>query len=193
MSITTDIKLQTEFLRTSVKKPIVIVGHMGSGKTTISQKLATAFGWDFVESDKEIVLREKRSIPEIFGPNNKNEDEFRRIEREVIATLLDYEVPRIVGIGGGAFIQKPTRALIKEKAVSIYLKAAIEELYRRIGDDPNRPMLRIKETPEDSLRYLDEVRGPIYADADITVETYDEPEEETLNRVINTLYTHLNP
>ena len=191
MSITSEIELQLEFLRVNVEKPIVLVGHMGSGKTTISKALAKALGWGFVEADDHIVDEEGMSIPDIFEQHG--EPHFRDVERRVTEKLLNYEAPRVVGIGGGAFIETQTRGVIKEKAVSVYLKATVEELFRRIGDDPNRPMLKSKETPLASLQHLDTIRGPFYEQADLTVLTQDEPEQETLNRVISALYSHANP
>lgn len=187
----TDVELQKQFLKVSVNKPIVIVGLMGAGKTSISKKLAEELDYNFVDSDHVIVKHEGMEIKDIFA--EKGEPYFREVEREVIRQLLEDSTPHVLGIGGGAFMNDQTRHLIKGSATSIYLRATLGVLMERIPDASSRPMLQTKVTPQESMAALMEIRAPYYEQADITVDTLSEPEQETLNRVINALYTHLKP
>lgn len=176
-----------------MEHPLVIIGLMGAGKTSIGMMLAEELGYDFVDSDDVIVEREKRSIPEIFGENNKNEPEFRRIEREVIQDLMLDSTPHIIGTGGGAFMNVDTRKAIKKSGTSIFLKASLDVLAERVGKGKGRPLLTAGNNPREVLDKFMKERYPIYSEADLIVETRAETQEETFNRVINALYTHLKP
>ena len=188
MSITVNIDLQIEFLRVHLEKPVIIVGLMGAGKTSIGKMLAEKLGYDFVDSDEVIVKREEREISKIFEQDG--EPHFRMVEREVIADLMIETKPHIIGTGGGAFMNDDTRALVKASdAVSIFLKADLDVLLERVGDGEGRPLLQ--GDPAGKLQELMDIRYPVYGEADLTVETRSEKPEETLDRVIDTLYNHL--
>lgn len=171
-------------------KHIVLVGTGGAGKTSLGEVLAEFLGMNFIDSDEVIINREQRSIPEIFA--DKGEPYFRHLERQAFADLIAEETPHIIGSGGGAFMNDATRALIKEKALSIFIKADIEVLLSRIGEGEGRPMYEGKDTRA-VLEDLIATRYPIYEEADIIVETLNEPMEKTLVRLTESLYTHLKP
>lgn len=169
-------------------RPIVLVGLMGAGKTTIGRRLAAKLGLRFVDSDAEIENAAGRSIPEIF--EDFGEAEFRDGERKVIARLLD-EGPMVLATGGGAFMASETRARVKASGISIWLKADIPLLVERVGRRDTRPLLR-RGNPAEVLERLAEERYPFYAEADITVESGAGPHEnvvETIIRALNDLVT----
>jgi shikimate kinase len=172
------------------QKHIVLVGTGGAGKTSIGTVLAEFLGLEFMDSDEVIIDREQRSIPDIFA--DKGEAYFRDLERQAFTDLMAESTPHIIGSGGGAFMNDETRALIKEKALSIFLKADIEVLLQRIGSGEGRPMYEGQDTRA-VLEGLIKTRYPVYAEADLIVETYDEPLEKTLVRLTEALYTHLKP
>ena len=167
-----------------MKKPIIMVGLMGAGKTSIGQMLAEALGYDFIDSDDVIVTKEGRTIPNIF--TQSGEPYFRDVERTVIGDLMQAVEPYVIGTGGGAFMNDETRALIKEKGISVFLKADLEVLLERVGDGEGRPL--IEGDPAGKLKALMDSRYPIYSEADITVETLSEPVEQTMGRVKDALY-----
>ncbi len=169
---------------------IVLVGTGGAGKTSLGEILAEFLGMEFIDSDEVVINREQRAIPEIFA--DKGEPYFRDLERQAFKNLIAEETPHIIGSGGGAFMNDETRALIKENALSIFIKADIEVLLSRIGDGEGRPMYEGQDTRA-VLEDLIEKRYPIYEEADIIVDTYEEPLEKTLVRLTEALYTHLNP
>lgn len=171
-------------------KHIVLVGTGGAGKTSLGEVLAEFLGMEFIDSDEVIIDHEQRSIPEIFA--DKGEFYFRDLERQAFKDLMTSDTPYIIGSGGGAFMNDETRALIKEKALSIFIKADLEVLLQRIGEGEGRPLYEGKDTRA-VLEKLIEDRYPIYEEADLIVETFEEPMEKTLVRVTETLYTHLNP
>ena len=171
-------------------KHVVLVGTGGAGKTSIGRLLASGLGVEFIDSDEVIIDREQSGIADIFA--NKGESYFRDLERQVIQELIASQTPYLIGTGGGAFMNDQTRTLIQETALSLFLKADIEVLLKRIGDGEGRPLYEGQDT-RGVLEDLIGARYPVYAEADLTVETYDEPIEETLARVTDTLYTHLKP
>lgn len=171
-------------------KHIVLVGTGGAGKSTIGEVLAEFLGFEFIDSDEVIINKQQSSIPAIFA--EKGEAHFRELEMQAFKELIAQDVPHIIGSGGGAFMNDETRTLIKEEALSIFLKADIEVLLSRIGSGEGRPMYEGKDMRE-VLEGLIKTRYPIYEEADITVETEDEPLEKTLVRLTEALYTHLNP
>lgn len=169
---------------------IVLVGTGGAGKTSLGEILADFLGMQFIDSDEVIINAEQRSIPEIFA--DKGEAYFRELEKQAFQELMEEKTPHVIGSGGGAFMNDETRSLIKEKAISIFIKADIDVLMSRIGEGEGRPMYDGKDTKA-VLEELIEKRYPIYEEADLVVETYEEPLEKTLIRLTETLYTHLNP
>ncbi len=169
----------------AVTRPIVLVGLMGAGKTTIGRRLAAALALPFLDADAEIERAAGLSIPEIF--ERHGEPEFRRGERRVIARLLE-RAPHVLATGGGAFMDAETRALVKAKAVSVWLKAPLDVLLRRVEKRDNRPLLK-QGDPEAVMRRLMDERYPVYAEADVTVETNHQPHAASVGAVLAALAT----
>ena len=159
------------------------MGLSGVGKSTIGRRLAASLGMPFRDADAEVEIAAGRPIAEIF--QNYGEQAFRDGERRVIARLLT-EAPHVLATGGGAFMNPKTRALIKEKAVSVWLKADIEVLARRVSRKESRPLLAGKD-PIDVLTEQARDRYPAYAEADITVETGDVPHQVAVDAIVQAL------
>ncbi|MDB5468699.1 MAG: shikimate kinase [Caulobacter sp.] len=168
------------------KKTIALVGLMGVGKSSVGRRLATALDLPFKDADTEIETAAGRSIPEIF--KTFGEAEFRDGERRVIARLLD-EGPMVLATGGGAFMNAATRALLADKAMTIWLKADVEILARRVGRKDNRPLVQDKD-PLAVLTALAQIRYPVYAQADITVELGETPHQESVAAILRALEAH---
>ncbi len=168
-------------------KTLVLVGMMGAGKTAIGRRVAARLGLPFVDADAEIEAAAGCSIPDIFELHG--EAAFRDGERRVIRRLLEGPV-RVLATGGGAFMDPETRRLIAERAVSLWLRADLDTLWRRVRRRDDRPLLRT-ENPRETLRQLIEERYPVYAEADIVVDSTDAPREETVERVLAALRDHL--
>lgn len=166
-----------------IDRPIVLVGLMGAGKSTVGKRLARRLGMAFVDSDDEIERAADRSIPEIF--DQFGEENFRDGERRVIARLIE-GAPRVIATGGGAFLNDQTRALILERCIAIWLDADTETLAERVLRRGNRPLLRGKD-PRPVLRNLAEVRNPVYAEAHFHVRSHPAPHEKTVDRIIEVL------
>ncbi len=167
---------------------IVLIGMMGSGKTSVGRPLAARLGIDFADADAEIEAAHRMSIPEMFARHG--EPYFRDGERRVLARLL-VEGPKVVATGGGAFMNAETRAQIAEKGVSIWLKADFDVLIRRVRLRANRPLLQTPD-PEGTLRKLIDDRYPTYALADVTVVSNDGPHEKIAAQTIKALMSYLN-
>jgi len=165
------------------RKTIALVGLMGVGKTSIGRRLAAVLGMPFRDADAEVEAAAGRSVAEIF--EQYGEAAFRDGERRVIARLLD-EPPHVLATGGGAFVNPETRALIKQKAVSVWLKADLDVLVKRVGRKDTRPLLSGKD-PLEVLSRLAEERYPAYAEADITVETGDTAHHLAVDAIIKAL------
>jgi shikimate kinase len=168
-------------------RTIALVGLMGVGKSSVGRRLANALDMPFRDADAEVEAAAGRSVSEIF--NDLGETAFRDGERRVIARLLDQE-PHVLATGGGAFIPLETRALIKCKAISVWLKADLEILARRVSRKDTRPLLAGKD-PLEVLQVQAEARYPAYAEADLTVETCDAAHHVTVDQVIRALSEHL--
>lgn len=164
-------------------RSIVMVGLMGAGKSSIGRRLATRLGLPFVDADTEIEAAAGCSIAEFF--ERHGEDEFRHGERRVIARLLEDE-PKVLATGGGAFMDEETRAAIAHAGISVWLRADLDTLIRRTARRSDRPLLN-KGDPASTLESLMETRHPVYAQADIVVESDDGPPEETVERVVDAL------
>jgi len=167
-------------------KTIVLVGLMGAGKTTIGRRLAAALQLPFVDADVEIASAAGRSIPEIFA--ERGECEFRRGERQVIARLLAGPV-HVLATGGGAFIDPQTRALVKERGTSIWLKAPLDVLMKRVARRDDRPLLR-EDDPRAVMERLMQERYPLYAEADLTIESSAGPHNQAAAAIIAALRTY---
>lgn len=159
------------------------MGLSGVGKSSIGRRLATALGMPFRDADAEVEAAAGRPIAEIF--EQYGEAAFRDGERRVIARLLA-EPPHVLATGGGAFMHPETRQLIKEKAISVWLKADIEILARRVSRKDSRPLLAGRD-PADVLAAQARDRYPVYAEADLAVETGDTPHLVAVDAILKAL------
>jgi shikimate kinase len=164
-------------------KTIALVGLSGVGKSSVGRRLASALGMPFRDADVEVEAAAGRPIAEIFA--QYGEPAFRDGERRVIARLLA-EAPHVLATGGGAFVQPETRKLIKAQAISIWLKADIEVLAKRVGRKENRPLLAGKD-PLEVLAAQARERYPAYAEADIEVETGDTAHQVAVEAILRVL------
>ena len=164
-------------------RSIVLVGMMGSGKSSIGRRLAARLGIAFVDADSEIEQAAGMTIAEIF--ERHGEPYFRAGEARVIARLLD-QGPQVLATGGGAFMNADTRAAIGRKGVSIWLKAELEVLMKRIKRRGDRPLLKTDD-PAATLTALIEQRYPIYAEADVTVLSRDVPHDSIVDEIVTAL------
>lgn len=170
------------------QRSLVLVGLMGAGKSTVGRRLATQLGMPFCDADTEIERAAGQTISEIFEQHG--EDFFRRGERRVIARLLSGS--RIVlATGGGAFMNEETRALIAERAISVWLKADFDLLMKRVLRRDHRPLLQ-QGDPYETMRGLMDLRYPIYAKADLTIDAHDGPHSLTVNRIVDDLEDYIN-
>jgi shikimate kinase len=164
-------------------RSIVLVGLMGSGKSTVGRRLSARLGMDFADADDEIESAAALTISDIF--ERFGEDHFRDGERRVIARLLA-DKPLVLATGGGAFINAETRALILDSSICIWLDADIETLVERVGRRSHRPLLKDRDAAT-VLRDLAEVRNPIYAQAHLRVASGDSPHEYTVRAILEAL------
>ena len=165
---------------THLTRTVALVGMMGSGKSSVGKRLAARLGVAFRDTDTEIEQVAGCSVAEIF--ETLGEPAFRDGERKVIARLLQ-EPPHVLATGGGAFIDHDTRAEIRAQAVSVWLRAPIELLLARVGRRDSRPLLRhgdLRATLEELLH----VREPIYAEADVVVDSQDGPHAACVDRIL---------
>jgi shikimate kinase len=169
------------------RRTIALVGLMGVGKSSVGRRLANTLGLSFRDADSEVEAAAGRSIPDIFA--ELGEAAFREGERKVIARLLE-EPPHVLATGGGAFMDPKTRELIKEKAVSVWLKTDLEVLARRIGRKDTRPLL-IGKDPMEVLKAHAAARYPTYAEADVTVETGDAAHHVSVDQLLRALSAYL--
>jgi shikimate kinase len=168
---------------------VVLVGMMGVGKSSIGRRLGARMGVPFVDADAEIEKAAGMSIADIF--DRHGEAYFRSGEARVIARLLDGG-PQVLATGGGAVMNADTRAAIKAKGVSIWLSAELDLLMRRINKRKNdRPML-LTADPAATLRQLVVEREPVYAQADITVQSREVPHDAIVTEIIRALAAFLN-
>jgi len=168
-------------------KPLVLVGMMGAGKTTVGRRLAARLNRQFLDSDEEIEKAAQMSIPEIF--EQRGEPEFRAGETRVIARVLK-EHKVVLATGGGAFVNLETRALMKAEAVTVWLKAEVDILFERVSRRSNRPLLKTAN-PRATLEKLIEERYPIYAEADVIVLSRDVPQEVVAGDIVDAVLAHI--
>ena len=167
----------------NIDRTLVLVGLMGAGKTTIGRRLAQRLALRFSDADSEIEAAAGCSISDIFTAHG--EAAFREGERRVIARLIR-EAPCVLATGGGAFIDPGTRALIKKQAISVWLRADLEVLRKRVIRRSNRPLLA-KGDARKILKDLMATRYPIYGEADIVVDSVDGPHDALVETVIGRL------
>jgi shikimate kinase len=165
------------------RRSVVLIGLMGAGKTAVGRRLANRLDLPFIDADTEIEEAAGASISEIFAEHG--EAYFRQGERKVIARLLEHG-PQVLATGGGAYMNPDTRANIKAHGLSVWLKADIKVLMKRVGRRDNRPLLAAGD-PEKVMNKLMEERYPIYAEADVTVESRDVPHDVIVGAVIDAL------
>jgi shikimate kinase len=170
------------------QRAVVLVGMMGSGKSSVGRRLAGRLGLPFVDADAEIETAAGMTIPEIFA--QRGEAEFRDGERRVIARVLATRAPLVLATGGGAFMNGETRARIGELGISIWLKAEPDILMRRVRKRSNRPLLQTAD-PEGTLRRMLAEREPVYALADLTIISRDDPQEVVVGEIVAALAQHL--
>jgi shikimate kinase len=168
-------------------RPIVMVGMMGAGKSSIGRRLATRLGLPFVDADAEIEQAANLTIDEIFETHG--EAYFRDGERRVIQRLLD-GAPKVLATGGGAFVNPETRAAIRSSAVSIWLKADRDLILSRVKRRSNRPLLKTAD-PEAVVDRLLAERSPIYAEADIHIQSRDVAHELVIEDIVAALDDYL--
>ena len=166
-------------------QPITLVGLMGVGKTTIGRRLAARMNRAFMDADAEVEAAAGRTVAEIFA--DFGEAAFRDGERKVIARLLSEPKPMILALGGGAFMDPDTRALIKARAVSVWLRADVETLFERVMRKPGQRPLLETEDPKAVLERLHAERAPVYAQADIIVDSDAVSHDTTVQRLIKAL------
>ncbi|MBD2747672.1 shikimate kinase [Microvirga sp. BT688] len=164
-------------------RSLVLVGLMGAGKSTVGRRLAQSLKLPFRDADHEIEAAAGMTIPEIFAVHG--EEHFRDGERRVIARLLQ-EGPIVLATGGGAFMNEETRGRIAERGISIWLKADLDVLMRRVRKRSTRPLLQNPD-PEGTMRRLMDLRHPVYATADITVDSHEAPHDKVVTELIKAL------
>lgn len=169
------------------RRTVALVGLMGVGKSSVGRRLANALSLPFRDADAEVETAAGRSISDIFS--ELGEAAFRDGERRVIARLLD-QPPHVLATGGGAFMSPETRQLIKSKALSVWLKTDLDVLARRVGRKTTRPLIADRD-PMEVLQAQADVRYPVYAEADVVVETGDAPHHQTVDQVIRALSAYL--
>jgi shikimate kinase len=187
MDAAAELRRQAEGL--AVGRTIALVGLMGAGKTTIGRRLAAALELPFADADYEIEKAAGRSVADIFAEHG--ECEFRRGERQVIARMLEGR-PHVLATGGGAFIDPRTRSLMKERAISIWLKAPLDVLMKRVERRDNRPLLK-EDDPRAVMQRLMDERYPIYAEADLTIESGNGPHNTAVADIIRALKSYKQP
>jgi shikimate kinase len=169
-------------------RSIVLIGLMGAGKTAVGKRLAARLDLPFLDADHEIELAAGQTISEIFDEHG--EPYFRSGEAKVIARLLGGG-PEVLATGGGAYMDARTRANIKAKGISVWLKAELPVLLHRVRRRDNRPLLAAG-SPDAVMRELMKQRYPVYAEADITVESRDVPHDVIVSDVVEALVRFLD-
>jgi shikimate kinase len=168
-------------------RSVVLVGMMGAGKSTIGRRLASRLGLPFLDADTEIEAAAGMSIPDIF--ESHGEPHFRDGEARVIARLLD-NGPVVLATGGGAFLREETRNRIRDKAVSIWLKAEADIIMRRVKRRADRPLLKTAD-PAGTVERLIGEREPFYQHADLMIWSRDVPHEKIVDECIEALHLRL--
>lgn len=171
----------------SVPRTVALVGLMGAGKSAIGKRLAARLGLPFVDADDEIERAAGCTIAEFF--ERRGEAEFRAGERRVISRLLAGPL-HVLSTGGGAYMDAETRTLMRERALTVWLRADLDVLYDRVKRRGHRPLLS-KGDPREILAGLMTQRYPVYAEADMTVESTAQPADITTEQVIEALRKHL--
>lgn len=180
-------RLEAAIVAALGQRSVVLVGMMGAGKSSIGRRAALRLGLPFVDADTEIEKAAGMTIADIF--TTRGEAEFRAGEARVILRLLDGG-PQVLATGGGAFTNADTRAAIGAKGISIWLKAEFDVLMKRIRRRHDRPLLKT-EDPGAMLRKLLEQRDPIYALADLTVQSREVMHDRIVDEIVSALAGHM--
>ena len=170
-------------LRSLDGRTIVLVGMMGAGKSSIGKRLAERLGLAFIDADTEIEAAAGKTIPEIFAEHG--ESYFREGERRVIGRILE-QGGQVLATGGGAFMSAETRELIGRRGVSVWLRADVDVLMSRVRKRSNRPLLKTAD-PEATMRALIEVRHPVYALSNVTVQSREVAHEVIVGEILSAL------
>jgi shikimate kinase len=168
-------------------RSVVLVGLMGSGKSTIGRKLAQVIDLEFFDSDTEIENASRMSVKDLFAVYG--EPEFRALEQRVMLRLME-DGPRIISTGGGAFINPEVRDAVLKGGIAVWLDADIDVLMDRVGRRETRPLLN-NDDPEATMRALMETRYPVYAEAQIRVMSRNERKDIMVGEVIEALRLYL--
>jgi shikimate kinase len=163
----------------ALDRAIVLVGMMGVGKTTVGRRLGQRLGLPFVDADEEIERAAGMSVSDLFIAHG--EESFRRGEAQVIARLLAGP-PHVLATGGGAVLNAETRRLIKDRALSIWIRAGVDVILKRATRRATRPLLRDGD-PKTTLQRLLDARAPYYAEADIVIDSVPGPHAKTVDAV----------
>jgi shikimate kinase len=169
--------------RPTLVQTVALIGMMGAGKTAIGRQLAKKLNAPFVDADKEIEKAAGCTIAEIFAQHG--EETFRDGERRVIARLLE-DPPCILATGGGAYMNEETRALMRDRALTVWLKADFETLWQRVSKRGHRPLLKTAD-PQGTLKRLMAEREPVYAHADLCVDSGEQTKDAMARKVMDVL------
>jgi shikimate kinase len=181
------IALAVHELAQRLDRPIVLVGLMGVGKSTVGRRLAKRLGLPFIDSDTAIEDASGLSAAEVF--ERYGEDDFRDGERRLVARLIDGDV-RVIATGGGVFVDPRTRELLNERAITVWLDAPIDVLADRTSRRDTRPLLRNSD-PKGTLERLAKEREPSYASAHIHVKSGNGAHRDVVESIVNALEDHL--
>ena len=171
-----------------LEQPVVLVGLMGVGKSTVGRRLAKRLGLPFVDSDSAIEDAAGYSAAEVF--ERYGEQDFRDGERRLVARLIDGEV-RVIATGGGAYVDARTRQLLNERAITVWLDAPVNILAERTARRDTRPLLKNGD-PKGTLERLAEERRPSYQEAHIHVKSGDGAHKDVVEAIIQALEEHLS-
>jgi shikimate kinase len=174
-------------LKERLDRPIVLVGLMGAGKSTVGRRLARRLGLPFVDSDDAIGDAAGFPAAEVF--ERYGEADFRDGERRLVARLIDGEV-RVIATGGGAYVDPRTRKLLNERAITVWLDAPVDILADRTGRRNTRPLLRNGDRKA-TLERLAEQRGPAYAEAHIRIKSGSGAHKDVVDSIIQALEEHI--
>ncbi|SQF96847.1 shikimate kinase [Bartonella quintana] len=185
-------QIKKQLLSSLDKRALVLVGLMGAGKSVIGKHIATMLGLPFYDSDQEIEKAAQMTITEFFKVYG--ESEFRALEQHVTLSLMK-KSPLVLATGGGAYINEDIRQVINKNGISIWLKADLDILMKRVSRHPTRPLLQTAN-PKETMKKLMEQRYPIYAKANLTINSYKESRHTVAQNVIrsvqNYIYTEIN-
>ena len=185
---TEDADPRMERIRNALQsRSLVLIGLMGAGKSSVGKRLAATLHLPFTDADNEIEEAAGETIQEIFA--NHGEAYFRDGERKVIARLLS-SGPQVLATGGGAYMDPETRNRIADSGLSIWLRAELPILMKRVRRRSNRPLLATGD-PKETMKKLMDQRYPVYAEADLVVETRDAPHDTVVGEIVDMLEEHL--